>query len=71
MQTYRRSSRQSVFIIEEVSMVGGSKRLLEVRCTVLANFQKTIGEARAVLAANTFQPLTKRNCHGGCHSLAG
>lgn len=27
-------------------MVGGSKRLLEVRCTVLANFQKTIGEAR-------------------------
>jgi hypothetical protein len=43
-----RSSRQSVFIIE-VSMVGGSKRLLEVRCTVFANFQKTIrGAANAL-----------------------
>jgi hypothetical protein len=33
-------------------MIGGSEGLLEVRRTVLANRQKTVGKAEALLASN-------------------
>ena len=42
-------------------MIGGSERLLEVRRTVLADLQKTIGKAKALFTADALQPLTKGN----------
>jgi len=51
-------------------MIGGTKRLLKAYRAVLADRQKTIGEAEALLLPNAIQPLTKRNCDLGCHALA-
>ena len=51
-------------------MIGGSERLLEVRRTVLANLQKTIGKAKALFTADALQPLTKGNRDGGRHAIS-
>jgi hypothetical protein len=42
-------------------MIGGTERLLEARCAVPANRQKSIGEAEALLLTNASQPLAKGN----------
>ena len=52
-------------------MIGGSERLLEVRRTVLADLQKTIGKAKALFTADALQPLTKGNRDGGRHAIPG
>ena len=51
-------------------MIGGSERLLEVRRTVLADLQKTIGKAKALFTADALQPLTKGNRDGGRHAIS-
>src|SRR5262249_37638896 len=70
-RTYRRSSRQSAFVMQEVAMIGGTERLLEARRAVPADRQKSIGEAEALLLTNASQPLAKGNRDRGCHALAG
>ena len=60
-----------MFVIKEVSVIGGTGRLLEARRAVPADRQKSIGEAEALFLTNAGQPLTKRNRHGGCHALPG
>src|SRR5215831_9120988 len=52
-------------------MIGGTERLLEARCAVLADRQKSLGEAEALLLTNASQPLAKGNRDRGCHALAG
>ena len=51
-------------------MIGGTERLLEVRRAVLADRQKTIGKAEALLLTNAIQPLAKGNRDRSCHALA-
>ena len=50
-------------------MIGGAERLLEVRRTVLADLQKTIGKAEALFLADALEPLTKGNRDGGRHAI--
>ena len=56
--------------MKNLPVISGTKRLLKAYRAVLADRQKTIGEAEALLLTNAIQPLTKRNCDRGCHALA-
>jgi hypothetical protein len=49
-------------------MIGGTKRLLKAYRAILADRQKTIGEAEALLLTNAIQPLAKGNRDHGCHA---
>src|SRR5262245_61903087 len=53
-----------------IAMIGETKRLLEARRAVLADRQKTIGEAEALLLTNAIQPLAECNRDRGCNALA-
>jgi hypothetical protein len=53
-------------VVQQVTVISGSERLLQARSTILPNHQQAIRESTVLLAANPIEPLTNRlpDCRG-------
>ena len=56
--TCRRSSRQPPLVVQQVAVLRGSERLLEVPRAVLPDCHEAIRETDTLLAAHTLETLT-------------
>ena len=57
---YRESSRQSLLVVQQVTVISGPKWFFEARCAVLPNFQQAVGKCDSAFTTDAFQTLTNR-----------
>jgi hypothetical protein len=61
--------RQSAFIVQQITMICGAERFLEVRRAVLTNRQQALGKADASFPPHTVQTLANGFGHRSSHTF--
>ena len=71
MRESPQSSRQPLFVVQELAVVHGPSVLGQTSCTVPSDGDQAAGKAALTLAAHSLEPLPDSFCHCRRHALAG